>query len=174
MIIAIAFILIACLLLWLLIAGGHGWKIKLPLIVLVPIFMFFVWQGVKSYEGWPTSDTPPKASYFVYGYAIEPDPINHVKGAIYLWLVPPTKGHSVLKYNAHPGEARAYVLPYSEQMEGTLNTANKEAGAGQSVELKKTTGKKASHGRAGSHNSLGQYKAYVLPPVGPGQKGPGQ
>jgi hypothetical protein len=164
MIIAIAFILVVALLLWLLIANGYGWKLKLPLIVFVPLFMFFVGQGVKSYEGWPTSDSPPKQAYYVYGYAIEPDAPNHIKGAIYVWLVPPHKGTSVLKYNPHPGEARAYVLPYSQQLEATINAANKAAGAGQSVVLKKGKSSNAS-GRAGGANDPGTYKAYELPPV---------
>ena len=67
MIIGIAFLLLAALLLWVVI-GSHGhWAIKLGLILLTPILMFLIWNGLKTYEGWPTTQSPPRAIYFLYG-----------------------------------------------------------------------------------------------------------
>lgn len=170
MIIVIAFIAIAALLLWLLIGARGHWALKLVLIVAVIAYMFTIWHGIKSYEGWPTSIKPPTEAYYIRGYAVEPDPENHIKGAIYVWLIPFKPSGSRIDYKSAPGEPRAYKLPYSEQLEGTINTANKEAGSGKAVVLKKGKSKTNKHGLGGATTSHGQYKAYVLPPPSPPTK----
>lgn len=161
-----AFLLLSGLLLWFVIGARGKWTVKLAAIVIVPMFMFFVWGALGSFSGWPTHQKPDsKTYYYVYGYVIEPDVNIHVKGAVYVWLIPNTLKHAALDYAPKLGEPRAFVLPYSRKLEGQINQANRGVAAGKHIALK-TTGKLTSKkAHTGGHLDKGSFHFYDLPPV---------
>ena len=173
----IALVILAGLLLWFVIGSRGKWWLKLPLIIFVPVFMFVVWASLSSFTGWPTKNTPDKKSLYVYGYTIEPDPIDHVKGAIYVWLIADKKSSNPLAYQPTAGEPRAFKLPYSKQLEGEVQAANVAVAHGLTVQFAQQGkgqpgGKKgrASKGRAHQHYK-GSFHAYILPQAAPPRKG---
>ena len=173
----IAFLLLYALLLWFIIGARGKWWLKLALIVVVPTFTFFVWKGLNTFSGWPTSQEAPKASVYVYGYVIEPDPTQHLKGAVYVWLIPAKSASGTFDYKPKEGEPRAYKLRSSRQLEGQVQAANRAVANGQEVGFgkpgggKKGHGKSGSQGRQGTRNDKGKYQVYQLPTVGPPRKG---
>lgn len=163
----VGFVLLAGLLLWFVIGSRGKWYLKLPTIVFTLLFMFVVWYSLSSFSGWPTSQAPPKASYYLNGYVVEPDPVTNSKGAIYVWLVPSKTDHGVLDYKPSQGEPRAYKLPYSRQLHKEIQEANQAIAHGQQVAFgrgKQQQGGGQAH--LGPRRILGQYHPYILPPAG--------
>ena len=157
MIIAISFLLISALMLWLLIGAKGPWKIKLVASVIVPFFMFAVWHALGSYEGWPVRTSLPHKSVLIADEVIEPDVLTHQPGVIYVWLIPINGSTQILGYHPTEGEPRAYRLPYSRQLQNALNQVSGRKGL-KILQVKR--GKSTGHG---SINDTGPYHAYVLP-----------
>ncbi len=174
----VGFLLLTALLLWFILGARGKWWVKASLILAVPAFMVVVWFSLSSFNGWPTTAKTPKTALYVYGYTIEPDTNVGLKGAIYVWLIPSQAQNGVLDYHSKIGEPRAYVLPYSKQLEGEVQTANKAVANGERIEFRtgsKKGGKgvankpgkgKPASGIGGSRRSGGTFHFYNLrPPV---------
>lgn len=163
----IAFLLLAALLLWFVIGARGKWWLKLPLIIIVPAFSFVVWSSLASFSGWPTTNASPRAAYYLYGYSVEPDSNQNIKGAVYIWLIPNSTKHGVFDYAPKAGEPRAYKLPYSRKLEQQVQQANAEVAHGQMVEFSRPASK-GGHGRgksnSSSHNSKGNFHFYPFRP----------
>lgn len=175
----IALVVLAGLLLWFIIGSRGKWWVKLPLIVIVPAFMFLVWASLSSFTGWPSTNTPPNLSQYIYGYTIEPNKVEHIKGGVYVWLIPQKNQKGIFDYKPTQGEPRAYVLSYTPKLEQQISAANKAVTHGKTVAFGKSSakgipGKKKTGGHGGGasgHQSGGTYHPYVLPPVPPALKG---
>jgi hypothetical protein len=131
-VIAIGFVLLAGLLLWLVIGSRGPWWLKLPAILCTCLFTFAVWDALDSFSGWPTAQTPPPRALLLSTTVDEPR-------AIYLWVVAPSS-HGFLEYRSEGAEPRAYRLPYSRQLHAQVDRANKLAQSGQPVELRRMRG----------------------------------
>jgi hypothetical protein len=135
-VVAISFVLLVGLLLWLLAAVRGRWPLKLALICAVPAFGFAILSTTNSLRGWPTGDSPPKTATFVWGVVDEPDPQTGSSGAVYLWLATGTK-------------PRAYRLPYSRELHKEIVQATALTKGGQTVAVtRRRTSRRASHGTA--------------------------
>jgi hypothetical protein len=171
----IALTLVAGLLLWFVIGARGKWWLKLPLIVLVPAFMFVVWHSLETFSGWPTTSKAPTTAYYVYGYVIEPDVNVHLVGAVYIWLVPGTTKHGALDYAPKAGEPRAYKLAYTRQLEKQVLGANQEVAHGHPVMFSsKHPGQRGTKpGKTGGaiRQTKGTYHFYDLRPQLPTRKG---
>ena len=163
LILGLGFLLLTALMLWVVIAGRGGWKLKLPFVIIVPFFMFLVWGAIASFSGWPVKGQLPKAALLVSYEVVEPDPLTHTKGKIFLWMVPPKTHHSLLKYSPQNGEPRAYELPYTKQLHEQLQKAGTALANGAAVELKLTKTKKSPHGTIGNYKHP-IYMAVIFPP----------
>lgn len=169
---ALAFFILASLLLWVVVYAHGPWVLKLVTIVVVPAFMFAIWFGFNSFSGYPYQTTTwPTRALFVSGYYVDPDPATHTKGAIYVWVVlPKTTRLNPFSYNPH-GDPRAYKLPYTEQDAEQVQKAMLATSKGKGVEIRsKKNGVKGKHGGGASTGTKSHVTAYVLPPVTPQQK----
>lgn len=171
---ALAFLILACLLLWVVVYAHGPWALKLAAIIIVPAFMFAIWFGYQSFSGYPyKTSTWPKRALFVSGYYVDPDPQTHSKGAIYVWLIlPKHTSANPFAYNPH-GDPRAYKLPYSEQDAQQIQKANQAAQKGQPVEIRAAKHKPGGKGKRGggiTPGSRAHITAYSLPPAQPATK----
>lgn len=126
-VLAVAFVLLAALLLWFVIGSRGAWWLKLPVIAGTCAFTFAVWDALDSFDGWATGQALPARAVFVSGVVDEPD-------AIYLWLIAPTEP-GVLGYRPQGAEPRAYRLPYTRPLHERVDRGNQLTRRGQRVEL---------------------------------------
>jgi hypothetical protein len=151
-IIAVGFVLLGALLLWLVIGGRGAWWLKLGAIVATCAFTFAVWSALGSFSGWATDATPPARALVVSSTVDEPR-------AIYVWLIAPTKP-GLLGYRAEKAEPRAYRLPYSRELHEEIDRGTALARRGQPVELSR----REVEGSGGGRRTRLVVRAYRLPP----------
>ena len=140
-VLAIAFLLLAGVLLWIVIGSRGAWWLKLPVIVGTCAFTFAVWDALGSFDGWATAHEPPARALFVSAVVDEPD-------AIYMWLIASTEP-GMLGYRPRDGEPRAFRLPYTRQLHEQTERASRLTTKGRHVELHKVPGR--GTGRSASH-----------------------
>lgn len=162
---ALSFLIISCLLLWAVVYSRGHWGWKVPVIVLVPLWIFAVWFALESFSGYPTTQTLPKRALFVWGFYIDPDPLTHQKGAIYIWVILP-KTHSANPLAYTSADPRAYKLPYDEPTAEQVQKATQQTQAGKQVEIRTGSAKITHSGKNGSGSSHGKphFRDYTLPP----------
>jgi hypothetical protein len=151
-VIAVGFVLLGALLLWLVIGVRGAWWVKLGAIVATCAFTFAVWGALGSFSGWATNETPPEHAMLVASSVDEPN-------AIYLWLVAPSKP-GVLDYRPGKGEPRAYRLDYSRQLHEQVDRGSALARRGRPVEFSR---RDTAAGTAGRTTRF-VVRAYRLPP----------
>ena len=154
-VIAIAFVLVAGLLLWFVIGSRGPWWLKLPAILATCLFTFAVWDALDSFSGWPAAESPPSRALLLGSSVDEPR-------AIYLWLMTPS-AHGLLEYRSKGAEPRAYRVPYSRQLHKQVDRASQLARKGEPVELRRT------HGNAGHQTKL-VVRRYRFPETGQSRK----
>jgi hypothetical protein len=153
-VLAVAFVILVGLLLWLLAAVRGRWLLKLALICAVPAFAFAIVGTANSLRGWPTGDSPPTTATLIWAVVEEPDPQAGSPGAVYLWLATGTK-------------PRAYRLPYSRQLHKQLVEATALTKRGQTVAFTRR-GRGGRTGRGGA--ARGAFRFYRLRPPPPPKK----
>ena len=176
--IAVAFLLLAGLLLWFVIGSAGRWYLKLPLIVVTPLFMFLVWSALDSFTGWPTRSELPPRSYFIAATVSEPEPGGE-GGAIRVWVIPPSGRGGPFAYDPDRSRPRAFELPYSRALHRQVQAANAMRARGEEVELRvspeaRQDGSRAARGkgaRGSARSGHGAFRAYRLPPASPPRKG---
>ncbi len=173
----IAFVLLAAVLLWVVIAArGH----TVAKLVLIPVT---VWYGVALYYsaqnlmGWPTARAVPENSY-VLAYRIrEPEPKNDYPGAIFLWVSGQSpyqdnsrSSFSIIPrnlFNYHDTRApRAFRLPYNRQMHQNLRQAQEQMKGqpGSLMRVKKIKSNKVESG-SGSEKNNSPIKLEIINPM---------
>jgi hypothetical protein len=149
-VLAVAFLLLAGLLLWFVIGSRGAWSLKLPLIVGTCVFTFAVWDALDSFDGWATVHEPPARALFVSAVVHEPD-------AIYVWLIAPTEP-PLLGYRPNEAEPRAFRLPYTRHLHEQVERGSRLSRQGRRVELL------GPAGRAGGRSGRRVIRLYRPPP----------
>lgn len=90
--------------LWL---GKPGWRSKLAVTVLLPLFYWLHWQGVQDTKGWPAAQALPEKFELIAADVVEPR--QGREGAIRLWV-----------RETDDGEPRVHGLPYSRKLHQAL------------------------------------------------------
>jgi hypothetical protein len=165
--IAVAFLILASLLLWIVIDGRGRWWLKGGLIVAVAAFTILAGSALGSFSGWATEANPPQRALFMSGIAREPDKRTGDEGAIYLWLIPPhSNSKNILAYDSSGRAPRAYKLPYSRDAHEQLEKARQLAKKGAQVEIRRDSRRTrtSSSGRSGQVPKS-MFRAYRLPPA---------
>jgi hypothetical protein len=124
-ILAIAYVLVAALLLNLWLATRWHTGIKLALIAVVTLLYLGTYSGLREIQGWPSEDPLPQSFRLLWAKIDEPNKSRGTEGQIYLWVQELDPGLGIA------GEPRAYRLPFrldlAEQVEQAMNST--EAGA---------------------------------------------
>jgi len=140
--------------LWVVIGGAGKWIIKLPIVVVVPLFSFLVWSSLDSFTGWPANTTTPSRLMLIQEVVVEPS--KTTSGAIYIWGIPPKQSHGLFKYRPKESEPRAYKLPYTRQLHEQVAAAQAAQKAGVRVAIAKSNK---------GEKDRGVYRFYILPQV---------
>lgn len=128
--IILTYSLLSAVMLYAVINGRGRWQVKAAMVCIVPFMGFLIVLGFQRHAGWPVTSSPPDGSIIAGSYILEPNPVTHDPGAIYVWLFPPG--------SIRP---RAYQMPYSRQAHQQLEEARKAGRAGKVMVYKKTNHK---------------------------------
>jgi len=160
----IAFVLLAAVLLWVVIAARGNIMVKMVLIPMTIWYGAALYFSVQNLMGWPTARSMPENSYILAYRIREPEPRNDYPGAIFLWvstrspeyaenqssfaLIP--KNVFMYRDSADP---RAFRLPYSRQMHRELRQAREQMQGrpGSMLQAKKDKG--GQQGQGGNKES---------------------
>jgi len=111
-----SYVFIAGLLILILINSSISYLLKLPMIILMAVFIFISYHSWKEAQGWPTaSDIPDK--FLLHASVIdEPDSQKREDGSIFIWATD-------LKSQRPADEPRAYILAYDQEVHSALEDA---------------------------------------------------
>ena len=112
-----SYVLLALLLLSLNLYSNWGWRVKTGAIALVSIFYLVTYLSFPPILGWPTKDKIPTEFRLISGYALEPNKKTGEDGEIFLWVTDLSK-------NPKAAKPRAFVLPYSEELNRKVTSAS--------------------------------------------------
>lgn len=143
----LSYIVLACLLLWVVVTFPGYWFPKLILIVSTVALSWGLYGALSERTGWPTNTTPPAETEFVGAYIREPETDD--KGEIDLLLIVPGATHP-----------RLYAVPYSRPLHQQLERAQQAQQAGAKIGLHHRAGK-----QSGQPGRRSPYVAYILPTV---------
>lgn len=121
------YVLLSSVVLYSIIVGRGPWKIKVPMVIIIPFMGFLIMASISRHAGWPTDVNPPTDSIIVKSIIREPNPVTDDPGAIYVWLIPPEST-----------EPRAYKLPYTRQAHSQFGKAEKGMNRGMIMRYKNT------------------------------------
>jgi hypothetical protein len=147
---AAAYAVLALGLAWTL-AGGGGWKRRVPFVVCAPALAFALWLDRPDPRGWPSPAALPAHASLVAARVDEPDPEASDPGRIFLWL------------DVGRAAPRAYAVPYSRSLHRQVQRALSHLQHRQSVEVSATS----RRGRAGRGRGRRRLvvRLYPHPPV---------
>jgi hypothetical protein len=125
---AIAFVILAIILMWIVIQTPGRYLMKAALIPPVVWFGVALYFMVPNLLGWPARQDVPDDSYVLAVMVNEPNHTRNDPGAIYLWInhgpgdpADQTQAGSAVDPRSifkpeHPRDPRAYKVPYSREM----------------------------------------------------------
>ena len=82
---AAAYVVLAVLLLSLNAVSLWRWWVKLGAVVVTTAFFGATYVFTTALLGWPSPTEPPQEFNLLWSKIVEPNPVNGVEGAIYLW-----------------------------------------------------------------------------------------
>jgi hypothetical protein len=126
--IAVAYVLLALLLLSLNLSSRIAWWLKAGAIVITSVFFIEIFFASKNLLGWPAYGGLPPKFQLLWSRVVEPDPKLGSKGSIYLWV------EEVDENNVPSGLPRAIRLPYSVKLAERSLKARDEIMAGNPQE----------------------------------------
>lgn len=122
--IPLAFFALMVVLCWWLVGAKGYWPIKLAAVTSALGVSLLLWKSVSGLSGWATPHELPEQ--FLVHWVIVHEPSRDGKsgeGGIYIWATELDVEHEVTKKAQgirftpdHPGEPRAYKLPYSKKL----------------------------------------------------------
>lgn len=166
---AVGFILLMTMLLWIVISTKGSVFLKA---VLIPVTLWYgtvLFFSAQNFMGWPAQKAVPEDSYVLAFRIREPDPSDSSAGAIFLWASTPSASglsedaasglsinpKEVFEYRSK-GEPRAYRLPYDRELHKMLLKAqeNQKNSPGSMIQVRK-------NGDAGRRPADGQSQAQL-------------
>jgi hypothetical protein len=126
--IAVAYVVMAVLLLCMGLTSRFAWWLKGVVIVVTSAFFIESFFATKSLLGWPGAGQLPHRFQLLWTRVVEPDPKVGDPGAIYLWV------EELDENNVPSGVPRSYQLRYSPPLADRSNKAKDEIMAGNPQE----------------------------------------
>ena len=129
----LAYVAIAALLLNLNLSSSWGAGIKFSGIVLVTLFYFVSYQGIRDLSGWPSNEELPEEFRVVWVNVEEPDKVTGTKGSIFLWL------RQLDEQSQEPvGKPRAFEIAYDADTAEDVEEALAQIGKGKKLNGKRS------------------------------------
>ena len=171
----LAYVAIGALLLSLNLASRWSVWLKAAAIVVVSVFYFASYHGLRTLAGLPSSEDLPSDFRLLYVSIDEPDKLSGGEGAIYIWL---RELQNDVQVTAT--EPRAYRLPYSESLAENVEAALRQLEQGKRLNGKRSRQQIAEQeiieeqeeravitGESGSEASVGNEFSIVFSEVPP-------
>lgn len=121
---AIAYTLVAALLLNVWISTKWHTGVKVLLIAIVAVFYIGTYIGIRDIRGWPTEESVPNSFRLLWAKIDEPNKKEKTKGRIYLWVQKLNDEQILIS------EPRAHQLPYTIKLAEKIQKAMKKTEAG--------------------------------------------
>jgi len=123
-----AYALVAALLAYLVLLSRLHWFFKLLATVATAVLIPLTFNGIAELRGLPSDGPIPVTFRMLWAEVIEPDPLQHERGNVFLWLQTLDAG------NFPVGQPRAYQLPYSDDLKIKVKEAMGKIAQGQEIE----------------------------------------
>ena len=161
--IPLAYVIIASLLLWTVIAARGMWWLKAAAILFCLLFSIILWKSLEGLQGWPVEAAMPERFEVKWTLTEEPDRKGGRPGAVYVWardLNPRASSaagfpRSLIR-KGWRGEPRVYRLPYSRPLHEQAEEIRKEIMGGRRFFASMTRGALAELGERGGRRSRGR------------------
>jgi len=118
--IALAFLIMTALSLWILIGAKGHWVFKMGFIAITLLFSIGMWNSFNDLLGWPTTEKVPDKFEILWVVVEEPNKRTNDDGAIYIWIknLEPKDDSFSLSFNSKDVSkgSRLYKLPYNRAM----------------------------------------------------------
>jgi len=125
--IALAYGLLAAMLLVIVLSSAIGVVARLIFTVATLVFIFVSYMTIGELRGWPSDTGLPGSFQLLWGRVVEPDPLTQSRGHVFLWV-------EALDADNYPsGWPRSYMLPYSAELAELVNGAVEQIEAGETV-----------------------------------------
>src|SRR5262245_31850153 len=82
----LSYVVLAVLLLSLNLASRWHWSVKAAAIVVTTLFFAVSYASIAGLIGWPSQARVPEHFQLHWATVVEPDKLNGLPGAIYLWV----------------------------------------------------------------------------------------
>lgn len=123
-----AYALVAALLAYVLLLSRLHWFFKALATVGTAVLIPLTYNAIGELRGLPSDGPIPVSFRMLWAQVTEPDPLQHEKGNVFLWL-------QTLDANNFPlGQPRAYQLPYSDDLQVKVKQAMGEIAQGKQVQ----------------------------------------
>ena len=137
---AVGFILLVAMLLWIVISSKGSVFLKAVLIPVTTWYGAVLFFSAQNLMGWPVEKYLPEESYILAFRIREPEPASGYPGAIFIWASMPT-GSAASSKDPEPNlainpksffdyqdksEPRAYRLPYDRELHKNLVKAGED------------------------------------------------
>jgi hypothetical protein len=177
-IIAIFFVVLACLVLWFVIGTKGKWSVKAPIILIVPSLCIMVWFSLESLMGWPV-ESVPRDVYDIIGFDVqEPNKEQQFDGSIYIWIknMEGEQQNDMFGYAKRMLEdrkPRTYRRPYSRELHKQVEILKQALKSGARVRVEvQEPGKKKGGKKGGGPESPPDIQFHILPPANPSKARP--
>ncbi len=125
-----AYALVAALLAYVLLLARLHWFFKALATVATAALIPLTFNGIGELRGLPSDGPIPTSFRMLWAEVTEPNPLQHDKGDVFLWL------QTLDAENFPLGQPRAYQLPYSDDLKVKVGDAMAKIAQGQQVEGK--------------------------------------
>ena len=133
-ILALAYAVIAALVLNFWITTRWSLHFKISVVALLLILYVGTYLGLRDIQGWPTDDKLPTSFRLIWAKIDEPDKNADTAGQIYLWVQELNVAEQI------KGKPRAYKLPYHIDLAEEVQQAMEQTEKGELLNGKMTRG----------------------------------
>jgi hypothetical protein len=123
-----AYALVAALLVYVLLLSRLHWFFKALATVATVVLIPLTFNGIGELRGLPSDGPIPLSFRMLWAEVTEPDPLQHEKGNVFLWL------QTLDAKNFPLGQPRAYQLPYSDDLQIKVKEAMGKIAQGQEIQ----------------------------------------
>lgn len=123
-----AYALVAALLAYVLLLSRLHWFFKALATAATVVLIPMTFNAIGELRGLPSDGPIPTSFRMLWAEVTDPDPLQHEKGDVFLWL-------QTLDANNFPlGQPRAYQLPYSNDLQIKVKEAMGKIAQGQQIQ----------------------------------------
>ena len=117
---AIAYALLAALLLVIALRARIPWPLKVAMVLVTSVYYCVAFFRIEYLPGWSATAPLPPQFQLLWARIVEPNPLDRDPGAVHVWI------EDLDAANLPSGQPRAYRLPYSATLAAKVQAARDE------------------------------------------------